>query len=91
MKALDCAFLAWPRVVAVAAALQSFSLAAHLKIGLSTSHISYRTRVRWEEREAVAREIHDDNLQSAQAVLLKLDVVRRATVDAASRVDNWNS
>ena len=74
----------WLYVVAVAAALPSVvSLAAHLKIGLSTSHISYRTRVRWEEREAVAREIHDTLLQSAQAVLLKLDMLASDTSDTS--------
>ena len=52
-----------------------------LQIRSATSRVRYRIQIRSDEREAIARDLHDTFLQSTQALILQLDTLSLDVAD----------
>jgi signal transduction histidine kinase len=75
----------WFKLGSIVAGLLMVWVVAHWQIRRTVQRYQARTRMRTEEREAVARDIHDTLLQSNLALVLQLEAAVLQTPDAAAR------
>jgi signal transduction histidine kinase len=68
---------AWFRLLAVAALLAAVAAAYRLRLRQATQRVRLRMEARLEERERIARDLHDTLLQSVQGLILKFDAVAK--------------
>jgi signal transduction histidine kinase/ligand-binding sensor domain-containing protein len=68
---------AWFRLASAAALLTFLAALYRLRLQQVTRHMRVRLDARHEERERIARELHDTLLQSVQGLILKVEAVAR--------------
>jgi signal transduction histidine kinase len=73
---------AWFRVGALAALLAFLAALYRLRVQQITRHMRVRLEARHEERERIARDLHDTLLQSVQGLILKLDAIAKTATSA---------
>jgi signal transduction histidine kinase len=77
---------AWFRLSFAAAFLAMLAALYRLRLGQVARQVRLRTEARIEERERIARDLHDTLLQSVQGLILKFDAVaRRMPADEPAR------
>lgn len=69
------------RAACLGLAMSLLWLLVHLRIHKATERLKAQLEIRADEREAVARDIHDTFLQSAQSIALQLDVLGTTVSD----------
>jgi signal transduction histidine kinase/ligand-binding sensor domain-containing protein len=68
---------AWFRAAGVAALLAVLAAAYRLRLRQATRQVRARMHARLEERERIARDLHDTLLQSVQGLILKFEGIAR--------------
>lgn len=66
----------WCRVLCVLATMALVSLLYWRRVRLVTTRVTERLRERLRERERIARALHDNFLQSVQALMMQFDLIR---------------
>src|SRR5262249_51345620 len=76
---------AWFRLSGVAAFLALLGALYRLRIQQVTRHVRVRLEARLEERERIARDLHDTLLQGVQGLILKFDAIGKKTAEEPTR------
>jgi signal transduction histidine kinase/ligand-binding sensor domain-containing protein len=71
----------WFRMAVAALALAVLWAMVRLQVRMATSRERNRMRIRLDEREVIARDLHDTLLQSTQALVLQLDSLAASMTD----------
>lgn len=87
----------WFKGLCALAALGALTLLYRYRLHVATARLGERMQVRMDERERIARTLHDSFLQSVHAIILRLDTVTRnlphdspARLQLESVLDNAN-